>query len=68
MKHSVTVNDQVYVIDGRADGVQTTAKDVVVEEIKTSARSWDQLPQNTKDRYWAQARVYGHFFMPRTRA
>lgn len=61
MKHSVTVNDQMYVIDGRADGVQTTAKGVVVEEIKTSARSWDQLPQNTKDRYWAQARVYGHF-------
>lgn len=61
MKHSVTVNEQAYVIDGRADGVQTTAKGVVVEEIKTSARSWDQLPQNTKDRYWAQARVYGHF-------
>ncbi len=57
----VSVNDTTYVIDGRADGVQTTASGVVVEEIKTSARSWDQLPQNTKDRYWAQARVYGHF-------
>lgn len=61
MKHSVRVNDQDYVIDGRADGIQTTTKGVVVEEIKTSARSWEQLPPNTKDRYWAQASVYGHF-------
>ncbi|MCI1986279.1 MAG: ATP-dependent DNA helicase, partial [Lactobacillus sp.] len=61
MQHAVVVNDTDYVIDGRADGVQTTATRVVVEEIKTSARAWDQLPQNTKDRYWAQARVYGHF-------
>lgn len=61
LKEAVTVNGQDYVIDGRADGVQTTSKGVVIEEIKTSARAWDQLTPNTKDRYWAQARVYGHF-------
>ncbi|WP_461213767.1 ATP-dependent DNA helicase [Lacticaseibacillus sp. GG6-2] len=61
LQQRVQVNNQDYVIDGRADGVQTTTDGVVVEEIKTSARSWDQLTQNTKDRYWAQARVYGHF-------
>ncbi|MFD1484401.1 ATP-dependent DNA helicase [Lacticaseibacillus baoqingensis] len=61
MQHAVVVNDTDYVIDGRADGVQTTPEHVIVEEIKTSARAWEQLPQNTKDRYWAQARVYGHF-------
>lgn len=57
----VQVNDQTFVIDGRADGVQTLPDKVIIEEIKTSAREWGALPQNTKDRYWAQARVYGHF-------
>lgn len=61
LTQTVTVNGEDFIIDGRADGVQTTEAKVVVEEIKTSARAWEALPQNTKDRYWAQARVYGHF-------
>lgn len=55
-----TVNGVEYCIDGRADGVDTSGEVPVIEEIKTSARDWDLLPANTIDRYWAQARVYGH--------
>ncbi|MFD1431600.1 ATP-dependent DNA helicase [Lacticaseibacillus yichunensis] len=61
LAHHVTVNDVDYIIDGRADGVQTTGDKVVIEEIKTSARAWEQVTKNTQDRYWAQARVYAHF-------
>ncbi|MFD1441174.1 ATP-dependent DNA helicase [Lacticaseibacillus hegangensis] len=61
LAQTVTVNGVAYTIDGRADGVDTSRPRTVVEEIKTSARDWADVTQNTKDRYWAQARVYGHF-------
>ncbi len=61
LKASATIAGQDYLIDGRADGVLTTDAGVTVEEIKTSARSFAHLPQNTTDRYWAQAFVYAHY-------
>lgn len=61
LAQTVTVNDHAYTIDGRADGVDSSHSRVIIEEIKTSARDWADVTQNTKDRYWAQARVYGHF-------
>lgn len=61
LKQSATIAGQEYQIDGRADGVLTTADGVLIEEIKTSARAFANLDQNTTDRYWAQAFVYGHF-------
>ncbi|WP_049173207.1 ATP-dependent DNA helicase [Lacticaseibacillus rhamnosus] len=60
LKTTVTVNDEDYQLEGRADGVWTENKTLTVEEIKTSVRSWEECSQNTKDRYWAQARIYGH--------
>lgn len=61
LKSTETVAGQDYTIDGRADGVLTAPDGVLLEEIKTSARPFDKLPQNTVDRYWAQAKVYGHY-------
>ena len=39
LKTTVTVNDEDYQLEGRADGVWTENKTLTVEEIKTSARS-----------------------------
>ncbi|MFD1393137.1 ATP-dependent DNA helicase [Lacticaseibacillus jixianensis] len=61
LAQTVDVNGVAYTIDGRADGVDTSKARTVIEEIKTSARDWADVTPNTKDRYWAQARVYGHF-------
>ncbi|WP_155287400.1 ATP-dependent DNA helicase [Lacticaseibacillus zhaodongensis] len=61
LKQAETIAGQDYIIDGRADGVLTSDDGVLLEEIKTSARDWDKLDQCTLDRYWAQAKVYGHY-------
>lgn len=61
LKDTETIAGEEYIIDGRADGVLTSDDGVLVEEIKTSARAFDHLDQNTIDRYWAQAFVYGHY-------
>lgn len=61
LSQTVTVDQQHYLIDGRADGVLTTKSGVTIEEIKTSARPFEAVTPNTKARYFTQARVYGHF-------
>lgn len=62
LKRDETIAGADYTIDGRADGVITFPDGpVVLEEIKTSARDFDQLTANTIDRYWAQAATYGHY-------
>ncbi|WP_462399925.1 ATP-dependent DNA helicase [Lacticaseibacillus pantheris] len=62
LKRDETIADVEYTIDGRADGVITPDDGpVILEEIKTSARDFDQLTPNTVDRYWAQAETYGHY-------
>ncbi|KRO18862.1 ATP-dependent DNA helicase [Lacticaseibacillus saniviri] len=64
LEQTVTINGQDYLINGRADGI-ITQEQPVIEEIKTSARTFDELDQNTKDRYWAQVFTYGHFLCER---
>lgn len=60
-KTAVTVNDEDYQLEGRADGVWTENKTPTVEEIKTSARSWEECSQNTKNRHTGRRyRIYGH--------
>ncbi|KRK40125.1 ATP-dependent DNA helicase [Loigolactobacillus bifermentans] len=61
LKQTVTLAGQDYVIDGRADGVWSTAGDYTVEEIKTSDVPFETLPDNQLTLYWGQAQVYGHF-------
>ncbi|GAY73516.1 DinG family ATP-dependent helicase CPE1197 [Lentilactobacillus kosonis] len=52
-----------YEISGRADGINRTADEVLIEEIKTSDVKFSELNDNTLDLYWAQAKVYGYILM-----
>ncbi|KRM71347.1 ATP-dependent DNA helicase [Lacticaseibacillus brantae] len=61
LEHPMTINATTYLINGRADGVLTDESGVTIEEIKTSARNFADVTQNTKDRYWSQLYLYGLF-------
>ncbi|AQW21376.1 ATP-dependent helicase [Lentilactobacillus curieae] len=55
--------DTTYEISGRADGINRTDSETLIEEIKTSDVKFSELPDNTLDLYWAQAKVYGYILM-----
>lgn len=59
VKRTVTMADEEYVIDGRADGVIQTSDSLLIEEIKTSDPDFEDLSENTLTLYWSQAKVYG---------
>lgn len=59
VKRTVTMADEEYVIDGRADGVIQTSDSLLIEEIKTSDPDFEDLSENTLTLYWSQAKAYG---------
>lgn len=63
LKTEVTMNDNQYVISGRADGITTSDKSILIEEIKTSDQPFDELSDNTLELYWDQVKVYGYIIL-----
>ncbi|USQ68688.1 ATP-dependent DNA helicase [Companilactobacillus allii] len=63
LKKTVTMNDQDYVISGRADGVETSDDSLLIEEIKTSDQAFEDISDNTHDLYWGQVKVYGYLLL-----
>lgn len=52
LKTEVTMNDNEYLISGRADGLKITDKNALIEEIKTSDQPFEELSDNTLELYW----------------
>jgi len=63
LKSIVTMNDNEYLISGRADGIITTDNGVTIEEIKTSDQPFAELSDNTLELYWGQVKVYGYMIL-----
>ncbi|WP_338215621.1 ATP-dependent DNA helicase [Companilactobacillus muriivasis] len=63
LKTDVTMNDDQYVISGRADGITLTKEKALIEEIKTSDQPYDELSDNTLELYWGQVKVYGYILL-----
>lgn len=63
LKTEVTMNDNQYLIAGRADGITSNDKKTTIEEIKTSDQTFDDLSTNTLELYWGQVKVYGYIIL-----
>lgn len=63
LDQELTLNEQEYLLHGRADGVTLTADQASIEEIKTSETVFDKLSDNTLTLYWAQVKIYAYLLM-----
>lgn len=63
LKKVVTMNDEEYVISGRADGIEMSDESALIEEIKTSDQKYEDLSENTLELYWGQVKVYGYLIL-----
>ena len=55
-------NDFLYRVEGRADGVITSAGGVTIDEIKTTAAPFSMLTEDFNHAHWGQAMCYAHFY------
>ena len=62
LKLTTQLEDILFEIEGRADGVRKDADDVIIEEIKTTAIPFSEL-MNPIQVHQAQAYCYGHMYL-----
>lgn len=62
VKHTTTIDDITFVVEGRVDGIQTDGDPITIEEIKTTACPYDQIHDHHFV-HFAQAYCYGYFYM-----
>lgn len=60
--HECKVEDVVFVIEGRADGIIRDLVSVTIDEIKTTATPLEVIDENFNPLHWAQAKCYAYFY------
>lgn len=60
---NIELNQQSYIVEGRADGVFLNKNgQTVIDEIKTSEPEFSELAAEQVDMYWHQLMCYGHIY------
>jgi DNA excision repair protein ERCC-2 len=62
ISHQVETNRFRLIISGRIDGVYTKPDQVIIEEIKTTARTLDYFQQNENPIHWGQVKIYAYLY------
>ncbi|UQS86269.1 ATP-dependent DNA helicase [Nicoliella spurrieriana] len=62
LEQLVTINNNQYLVNGRADGI-IMDEEPVIEEIKTSDVEFNDLPDSILTLYWGQVSIYAHLLM-----
>ncbi|KGX93757.1 DNA helicase [Pontibacillus halophilus JSM 076056 = DSM 19796] len=52
----------MFQIEGRCDGILRRGDAVIIDEIKSTIRSLDELDEDTHPAYWAQAKTYAYLY------
>ncbi|MEG0763509.1 MAG: helicase C-terminal domain-containing protein, partial [Oscillospiraceae bacterium] len=62
LKAQREINDVLYLLDGRADGIFTENGETIIDEIKTTTALPEQLTADFSAVHWAQAECYGAMY------
>ena len=60
LSHEEVLEDILYHVEGRADGIFETPQGDVIDEIKTVEFPLDRLTEEYQPLHWAQAKCYGY--------
>ncbi|WP_260471959.1 ATP-dependent DNA helicase [Bacillus salinus] len=63
LKTQLELDDVLYTVDGRCDGLRLIDGEVTIEEIKSTATPLSSIDINTKPVHWAQAKCYAYMYM-----
>lgn len=62
LKHSFQYKDFRFTVEGRADGIILEDEEVIIDEIKSTARSLEFIDKDYNPLHWAQAQCYGYIY------
>ncbi|MGG2027019.1 ATP-dependent DNA helicase [Gottfriedia sp. S16(2024)] len=58
---NITLDQLVFQIEGRCDGLLFNDGQYIIEEIKSTMKDLNEINENSYPVHWAQAKVYGYF-------
>lgn len=62
LNYTMDFDDFVIEIEGRADGILNLDGRVIIDEIKSTARSLDEIEEDYNLLHWAQGKCYGYIY------
>ncbi|WP_242866832.1 ATP-dependent DNA helicase [Abyssisolibacter fermentans] len=65
LKHEFELEEFIFVVEGRADGIIIPEEDddlVIIDEIKSTAIQLEKIDQNFNLLHWAQAKTYAYIY------
>lgn len=60
LKHAVEFNNFLFELEGRSDGIIVNEDEIIIDEIKSTMLSKDELKEGENTHHWAQAKIYGY--------
>lgn len=62
MQNEYLCDEQIYVIEGRCDGILFGEETVIIDEIKSTVNELSAIPDQGYPVHWAQAMCYGYIY------
>ncbi|WP_234121051.1 ATP-dependent DNA helicase [Clostridium hydrogenum] len=62
MKYEVSYKEIDFLVDGRADEIISDEGKIIINEIKSTARSLEFIDENYNELHWLQAKCYGYIY------
>lgn len=62
LKHIFNYEEFTIEIEGRADGILKEGKKIIIDEIKSTAKSLEDIDEDYNLLHWAQAKCYGYIY------
>ena len=62
LKHILNYEDFTIEIEGRADGILIENENIIIDEIKSTIRSLEEIDEDYNQLHWAQGKCYGYMY------
>ncbi len=62
LKHNIEYEDYTFILEGRADGIFILPDEIIIDEIKSTAKDLDTIEEDYREIHWAQAMCYGYIY------
>ena len=62
LRHILNYEDFTIEIEGRADGILIENENIIIDEIKSTIRSLDEIDEDYNKLHWAQGKCYGYMY------
>ncbi|WP_125151966.1 helicase C-terminal domain-containing protein [Clostridium rectalis] len=62
LRRTIEYKDIIIIVEGRADGIISLDKEIIIDEIKSTSRNLEDIDENFNPLHFAQAKCYAYIY------